>query len=150
MWKKCHCDNKPIKRAGLSPQFLLRVTCGCCRGNKSVVVTLPESLILILLCVCLIIHLIVLFPVSCLGQLYIYYYFFSRISPACLQTVINQRCPTACDHWTGEFSHKPLLLLLPVVCNLTSVHVTGVRAHAGMHTPFNSRISEITLVQTGL
>lgn len=68
----------------------------------------------------------------------------------CLQTMINKRCTIVYDHWIGQHSPKPLLLLLPVICTLTAVPIAHVRAHTGMHTLHYSHISKTTLVQTRL
>lgn len=81
---------------------------------------------------------------------FFWYYLCPRISPACWQTMINKRYTITYDHWVGPHSPKPLLLLLPVIRNLTAVPTAHVRAHIGMRTLHYSHISKTTSVQTRL
>lgn len=64
--------------------------------------------------------------------------------------MINKRYTITYDHWVGPHSPKPLLLLLPVIRNLTAVSTAHVRAHIGMRTLHYSHISKTTSVQTRL
>lgn len=139
---KCHSDNKPRKKASLGPQLLRERD--LLLFQSDLVVTQFLRAWSWFFSVCLSDHPPG-FSIFC--ALFVHWDKFT------LGTTISQEFPLpvswhwTCDHWTGTFSCKPFLLLLTMICNLTSVCVACVRAHTGMHRLFSSYLS---LVQSQL